>query len=411
MAFRLPRMLRGDIRDFNRSTADAAIEFAEQQVFKPERDEFDFMMNRKVLPTLGIRFWKFRSNAVEGHTATELGTLLSQLGTVGFITPAEGRDLMEKIFNRPFQKIDAPWVRQPLALTTAGIVPPDQLMAPNMTTPQSAATGAQAMPGEGIGGAAMQGPQAPPPGTGEAAGGKVTLTGTDIATVTTVNEARAGMGLHNLKTKDGQDDPDGFLTVAEFKAKRIAQGQTVGTAQGQAASGITPTGQTTPDSGAQKDGDMVVGDLANGGLNIGGLPRRRRDEEKAATNPMLTFVRDLMMLKKAMDIVEGNDAEAAFNDAVDFEILFEVNGEWTTLDPVAKAKGRDLTVEHADGSRTTTSHGSKAAAQRAAAAHLKENGGSGKLVITPPGNPHGAQPLPAKIGGGGGQNCNQYGCT
>lgn len=163
MAFRLPRMLRGDIRDFNRSTADAAIEFAEQQVFKPERDEFDFIMNRKILPELGIRFWKFHSNAVEGHTSQEMAAMLVQLGTVGFLVPAEGRDLMEKIFNRPFQKIDDPWVRQPLALTVAGIVPPDQLMAPGMTTPQAAATGAKPVAPGAVGGQAVQGPVKPPP--------------------------------------------------------------------------------------------------------------------------------------------------------------------------------------------------------------------------------------------------------
>jgi PBSX family phage portal protein len=37
-AFRLPRLLRGDSRDFNRSVEDAQLRFAEDQVFQPERD-------------------------------------------------------------------------------------------------------------------------------------------------------------------------------------------------------------------------------------------------------------------------------------------------------------------------------------------------------------------------------------
>ena len=56
-------MLRGDIRDFNRSTADAALHFAESQVFEPERQEFDFIVNRKLLAEMGIRFWRFVSKS------------------------------------------------------------------------------------------------------------------------------------------------------------------------------------------------------------------------------------------------------------------------------------------------------------------------------------------------------------
>jgi len=60
-AFRLPKMLRGESKDFNRATAESALRFAEDQVFQPERDEFDFLMNRQLLADMGIRFWRFRS--------------------------------------------------------------------------------------------------------------------------------------------------------------------------------------------------------------------------------------------------------------------------------------------------------------------------------------------------------------
>jgi capsid portal protein len=60
-AFRLPKLLRGESKDFNRATAESALRFAEDQVFQPERDEFDFLMNRRLLADMGIRFWRFRS--------------------------------------------------------------------------------------------------------------------------------------------------------------------------------------------------------------------------------------------------------------------------------------------------------------------------------------------------------------
>ena len=45
------------------NTADAALTFAEMQVFQPERQDFDFIINRKVLSVLGIQFWEFVSLA------------------------------------------------------------------------------------------------------------------------------------------------------------------------------------------------------------------------------------------------------------------------------------------------------------------------------------------------------------
>ncbi len=281
MSFRLPRMLRGDIRDFNRATAEAALEFAEQQVFKPERDDFDFTMNRKVLPALGIRFWRFKSNSATWTNAKDQSAILAQLGEVGFITPAEGRDLAEAIFNRPFQKIDAPWVRQPIALTTAGIVPPDELMAPGMVTPQTAAVGpAAGPPAEG----------APPAQTATTvpgqSGGTLTLTGTDAASIVTVNEGRESVGrgpLMKPKDQGGGEDPDGYLTITEFKAKRMASGQALGQAQG-AVDGAALPGAAAPAAAAPAKSDGDFGALAM----------------------------QLLRMRKAFEIIDQAEAEAAF---------------------------------------------------------------------------------------------------
>lgn len=123
MAFRLPRMLRGDIRDFNRSTAEAALEFAEMQVFQPEREDFDWIMNRKILDSLGAQYWKFASNGPITRDPGKLADIVGQLLRAGGMTPADARPEIEKILNRELPKIDAFWVDQPLAVTAAGFVP------------------------------------------------------------------------------------------------------------------------------------------------------------------------------------------------------------------------------------------------------------------------------------------------
>ena len=120
-SFRLPRLLRGDSREFNRSVADAQLRFAEDQVFQPERDEFDFIINRKVLADMGIRFWRFRSQTPVTRDPERMTEMVEKLMRVGVLTPEEGRLLASDIFNREFAKIASDWTKRPLTLTLAGI--------------------------------------------------------------------------------------------------------------------------------------------------------------------------------------------------------------------------------------------------------------------------------------------------
>jgi len=120
-AFRLPRLLRGESKDFNRATAESALRFAEDQVFQPERDEFDFLMNRKVLADMGVRFWRFRSQTPVTRDPERMTEMVERLVRVGVLTPEEGRVLAGDVFNREFRKIGDDWTKQPITLTLAGI--------------------------------------------------------------------------------------------------------------------------------------------------------------------------------------------------------------------------------------------------------------------------------------------------
>jgi PBSX family phage portal protein len=120
-AFRVPRLLRGDSKDFNKSTAESALRFAEDQVFQPERDEFDFLINRKLFADMGIRFWRFRSQTPVTRDPERMTAMVERLVRVGVLTPEEGRVLASDIFNREFRKIGDDWVKRPITLTLAGI--------------------------------------------------------------------------------------------------------------------------------------------------------------------------------------------------------------------------------------------------------------------------------------------------
>jgi PBSX family phage portal protein len=120
-SFRLPRLLRGESKDFNRAVADAQLRFAEDQVFQPERDEFDFLMNRQLLADMGIRFWRFRSQTPVTRDPERMTIMVEKLVRVGVLTPEEGRFLAGDIFNREFRKIGDDWTKRPITLTLAGI--------------------------------------------------------------------------------------------------------------------------------------------------------------------------------------------------------------------------------------------------------------------------------------------------
>lgn len=118
-AFRLPRILRGDDSNTNRATAWASLRFAEEEVFEPEREAFDSVINRRVLPALGITFWSFRSNAPIVRDPEAMAEMVVNLVKVGVLTLGEGRDMAKDIFNRAFVEISEDWTGKPLPFLLA----------------------------------------------------------------------------------------------------------------------------------------------------------------------------------------------------------------------------------------------------------------------------------------------------
>lgn len=64
LAFRLPPMFVGKASDYNYATAVVAYQVAEAQVFKPERDEFDAVLNKVFSKELQVKTCRIRSNPI-----------------------------------------------------------------------------------------------------------------------------------------------------------------------------------------------------------------------------------------------------------------------------------------------------------------------------------------------------------
>jgi len=120
--FRQSPLLRGYTpSNLNRATAEAALQFTENQVYGPERDDFDWIVNKYIVPEIGIHYLKFVSNTPPARTLEETTEFLKTVVPHGALLPAEIREIAGKVLNRELTPIDEPWASWPMPMTLAGI--------------------------------------------------------------------------------------------------------------------------------------------------------------------------------------------------------------------------------------------------------------------------------------------------
>lgn len=95
-AFRLPPLYIGLSDDYTRATAAESREIAEEQVFQPERAMWDDFINKKILPYLGIKYVRFKTNASPKQEIFDYKDLLKVFNEVG-LTPREIRKLIDSL--------------------------------------------------------------------------------------------------------------------------------------------------------------------------------------------------------------------------------------------------------------------------------------------------------------------------
>ena len=125
MSFRLPRILTGRDRTLNRAVAEAALTYAEDQVFNPEREEFDELINRRLLSELKISFWCFKSKGPATRDPYALAIVIAGFGKAGAITPNEARRLASGVFNIDFPSLRDRWADVPLPVLLAQLNNPE----------------------------------------------------------------------------------------------------------------------------------------------------------------------------------------------------------------------------------------------------------------------------------------------
>ena len=93
VSFRLPPLFIGRAGDYTFATAYTAYMIAEAQVFWPEREDFDTVLNSTIVKALGVKSYRFRSLPM---TLTDVGNQLKAIEMcVG--TMAAGEEIVKKL--------------------------------------------------------------------------------------------------------------------------------------------------------------------------------------------------------------------------------------------------------------------------------------------------------------------------
>jgi len=115
-SFRLPPLFVGQSDEYTRATAEASAHMAEEQVFRPERVDFDYRLNRWLMPEIESIFHDFVSNGPNVTLNEDLIAALVSGETAGAMTPNLGRTILSDVLERAVPQITEPWGDQPFSL-------------------------------------------------------------------------------------------------------------------------------------------------------------------------------------------------------------------------------------------------------------------------------------------------------
>ena len=120
-AFRLPDIYIGYSRDFNRVTADAAREITEEQVFEPERNSLEFIINNILLLPYELKHVYVNLRKPEISNTEDLVKMLDVLSKYGGTTFNDLREVAAKVLNKDLEPFEAEEASQPIALVLQAI--------------------------------------------------------------------------------------------------------------------------------------------------------------------------------------------------------------------------------------------------------------------------------------------------
>lgn len=115
-AFNLPDLYVGYTRDFNRATAQTAMEVTEKQVFQPERASLAWAINNRLLNGYNFKYCEVEFKSPEITNPDDLYKILTIAEKAGGLPPNKAKQIAYDAIGEVSEDYDAEWGDIPLSL-------------------------------------------------------------------------------------------------------------------------------------------------------------------------------------------------------------------------------------------------------------------------------------------------------
>jgi PBSX family phage portal protein len=115
-SFRLPPLYLGRADSYSKSTADSSKMVAEEQVFVPERQLFDEVINLTLMEELGSVYHEFKSKGPRLITGEQIIEGFKEFGKLGVFTINEGIRVANRTLGLDITTYDQKWADYPVAI-------------------------------------------------------------------------------------------------------------------------------------------------------------------------------------------------------------------------------------------------------------------------------------------------------
>ena len=126
-AFLLPDLYVGYTTDFNRATAQTAMEVTEKQVFQPERKSLAWVINNKLLSEFGFQYVEAYFLEPDISNPDDLVKILQVCNTAGGLTPNKAKQVVFEALGEVAEDYEGEWGEIPLAYSKGSMTATDAL--------------------------------------------------------------------------------------------------------------------------------------------------------------------------------------------------------------------------------------------------------------------------------------------
>ncbi len=122
-AFQLPDLYVGYTTDFNRATAQTAMEVTEEQVFQPERKSLAWIINNKLLSCYRFKHVEYYFKEPNISNPDDIYKLLTVCNNAGGLTPNKAKEIVFNAYGETSEDYEGDWGNIPLSVSARSQTP------------------------------------------------------------------------------------------------------------------------------------------------------------------------------------------------------------------------------------------------------------------------------------------------